>query len=269
MEGRKRRFVIGIFGGFGNNLHQIALGKFLEFSGFSVKYDLSLIPSNSMILSIPKINEYLISRESRVTRFLPSPWGRFRKLAIVIRKNLGPNNIVISTNSFDTVDISTPSGAWLYGYWQRLEYSHFFLPELKMIFSSTSINEDSLMIHVRRGDFRGTPSFLENNYYEFALQTSLQEICDQIENVYVISDDAELDLSDFDFPSGIKMKAKQSSMQDFQSLVNAKYLIISRSTFSWWAGMIGNGRVFYPSPWDSESKHDSQIPDEWTPIDWN
>ena len=134
MNSSQPTYVVGLMGGLGNNLHQIALGKYLEEKGFRVKFDITLISPNATVFEIPSLRDFVLDRKKLLWNFLPSPLGRFRFIAIQIRRLIGPMRVVTSLKANDSIDIKDSKGSWLYGYWQRLDYSESIMEELKDFF---------------------------------------------------------------------------------------------------------------------------------------
>lgn len=95
--------------------------------------------------------------------------------------------------------------------------------------------DDKVVAHLRRGDFAqsGYPLVSVRSYARAA------------ENLG-IDPDAIAYVSD-DFPSNDpEFTGDLAFLPDFFRLVNAPLLLRANSSFSWWAGTLGHGRVFSP-----------------------
>lgn len=128
-------------------------------------------------------------------------------------------------------------------------------------------------LHVRRGDYvnlKDSFGLLSRNYYLDGLRSIEEQT--QCEEIWVFSDDLEsaaLLLSDLDRIRYIDPPFESNPVESMLLLAKCKALIISNSTFAWWAGIINGGNmVFYPNPWflASEYSKDLLLP-EWQAIE--
>lgn len=119
----------------------------------------------------------------------------------------------------------------------------------------------SLAIHMRRGDYlnhKDTFGVLDDNYYLSALEAMLN--ITKLEKIYIFSDSPESVIS---FQKRLKLDSEIISPSDLkpsETLVlmsRCAAIIISNSTFSFWAAMLAShNEVIYPDPWFKSS-------DEW------
>ncbi|MFC0343553.1 alpha-1,2-fucosyltransferase [Epilithonimonas hispanica] len=101
-----------------------------------------------------------------------------------------------------------------------------------------------LAIHCRLGDYinwgneslGGKNLVLPISYYKNALK-NIEDI--ESHKIVLITDDKELAKERFDFLEGIEVFS-ESEIIDFQLIKNATSIIISNSTFSWWAAFLSN-----------------------------
>lgn len=133
---------------------------------------------------------------------------------------------------------------------------------------------NTVALHVRRGDYSKYKSkfgLLNEKYFA----SVLEEICSNTEgelNIFVFSDDLEEARSVIKFEHS---KAKIHFLDDLNSLSAAetlvlmsipKNIIISNSTFSWWAAFLGQKEklVFVPDPWFKSKS----VPEDLIPLRW-
>jgi hypothetical protein len=104
-------------------------------------------------------------------------------------------------------------------------------------------------IHVRRGDYaqlKSSYGVLTPEYFKQNLDLSL--------HLYILSDDKSLSESELFIESTIPhfYPNLDSLWKEFAILAKAKHLVMSNSTFSWWAGRICakmGGLAIAPNPW--------------------
>lgn len=109
-------------------------------------------------------------------------------------------------------------------------------------------------VHVRRGDYAefisqtsgGKPATLPISYYINAadrLPSGASPLG------IVTEDEAQIGDGEFDF-LGPHSVISDSAISDFATLMKAKYLVISNSTFAWWAAFLGRSKlVIAPKYW--------------------
>lgn len=123
-------------------------------------------------------------------------------------------------------------------------------------------------VHIRRGDYVQNEKYARifgscsRAYYLLAINT----IPDH-ERVVFASDDilwAEK-LGRDTGRSGVELSPARDHFEDFSVLVHARRLVLSNSTFSWWAAFLSTaGEVIAPDPWFSDRSRDrGLILDGW------
>jgi len=121
---------------------------------------------------------------------------------------------------------------------------HYF--ELKDQCPEFNPGENSIAIHVRRGDYDGNyHTKLDENYYHAALK-----LFEQIGEIYIFSDDInecrKMFGSDVNYISG------NHYMKDFAMMSKCNHFIIGNSTFSWWPAWLSDApgkNVIAPRQW--------------------
>lgn len=116
------------------------------------------------------------------------------------------------------------------------------------VYKSVDFN-NTQFLHIRRGDHLENKDTVGLLKYEFFINNL--EVSDKI----IICTDSEENIQDMSskFPTATILGPKESnSWLSFAILSNSKKLVLSNSTFSWWAGLIAQkrgGSIISPEPW--------------------
>jgi hypothetical protein len=164
------------------------------------------------------------------------------------------------------------TGIILNGFFQRYEYyknymdkiKNWFYIDAKEIYDKPSIND--LVVHVRLSDYTDLKLNLPFDYvWENALKIKTDN---KLENIVIVTNETTQE-------GFLKFKEKdckffhKSIIEDFSYLKNANHLMIAQSSYSWWAGILGNGNVYFPTikmghnHWskDTDDCHDLYVDD--------
>lgn len=197
----------------------------------------------------------------------------FNLPSITLLRTVLPGNPVLSEKYFhfdEDLFNNCPDSVDLNGYFQSYRYFDHIRDELlkEFSFKSNSLcqSKDSVVIHVRRGDYVGQPGFhplCDLEYYKKAMEVFGDE------NFIVVSDDPDW-CSQQDVFLRCKIAINRSVADDLHTMINAKGNIIANSSFSWWGAYLNNNpnkKVIAPQRWFGEqlSQHDTKdlIPEEW------
>ena len=295
--------VTKLSGGMGNQMFQYSVGRAL-----AIKHNTSLhLYLDNLLDRDPKLKhtfrdydldifnteESFIGREALPIfyRHYFNSKSRFfmRGLRFVIRKFIG-GKWVGRHLDFGPVPLSNEGeDLYLEGFWFNEKYFSDIIDILRKDFTlkkAPDMNiknlievikkENSLCIHVRRGDYVGNKDFenVTNDYYYKALAYLDTKV--KIDRIYVFSDDIAWckENMNFDTPamfvgseySGEKAGGHHTLMQ------SCKYFIIPNSTFSWWAAWLAPYKdkiVIAPKSWHPESsKHKDNDKDSIVPVSW-
>jgi hypothetical protein len=149
------------------------------------------------------------------------------------------------------------------GYWQDFDFiekqEHFLNDLLRLKYKNefTDVLNFKLVLHVRRGDqatilSKNIYNILDNNYYLESLKF-LGKIGVIIDKITVCSDDinwCKRNMTDIQELYNVDFSNSSTMLEDFLLMYNAQYLISSNSTFSFWAGILGNSDiVITPKKW--------------------
>lgn len=138
-------------------------------------------------------------------------------------------------------------------------------------------NTRSLAIHYRRSGFIGTQfGALSDDYYSRALSSLFGQVDGKVQlAVYVFGDNSE-GLAEVLRPFRSKITSvsfqRGSAASDFQMMRSAEMMILSNSTFAYWAATLNTragsnrGLIFCPSPYYSAQPFDQKVPKRWTAL---
>lgn len=253
--------LIALLGGLGNQLHQIALGLFLEQQGYRISFDISAKNLNPTIRKInSELFDFVETHIEKSSRFMPGSLGRFKGLSRVIWKMRHPfYDLVIDETAYGPDVIQSSRNIHLIGYFQRYEYAHILK---KKYTRNTGISDKlhpRIAIHIRLGDYAGLPSELPFSYYRnliliFRANPRFSKL-----PIHIISNDPKScmkELSDFEF---LQYANGIDEYDDFEFLKHSEIVAISKSSFSWWSGFLSDSEVYYPHPWDIEMREESEL----------
>lgn len=278
--------IINISGGLGNQLFQLAFYHKLKSLGYVVKLNTSFykdqnklvyrfhrilrgIPQRKFLFDNQYKNEIISPADLKKTVFKSTKKFIFRKLlynSIPFKHfiKITKKNNFLNENNFDEEKINSDANYYLDGYWQKYEYVkksknyiQKLLNSLSKSFFSKIPPQKSIVIHVRRGDqstFLSSKIYtvLSKDYYEKAINFIL-ELDNKIDKLIICSDDinwCKKNLISFKTFEKIYYMEETTMQQDFSVMVNSHYLVLSNSTFCWWAGFLGNQRkVILPKKW--------------------
>jgi len=266
---RKKRVYVSIIGGFGNNLFQVSTGFAFEKLGYQVKFDISAVKGKKLeILDIPDLGDYFADRVARWTRFIPSPIGKWGRFTRCFSKYILGATPWINLDSDGSLPSDYENNYFISGYWQSLEIASHF-PDFD--YFNPGIKKNKVAIHVRRGDMIVNVTQPMDAYFRSCLAQIMIEHPHTNFNVTVYTDDYNYCKTKLEIGNSFEVKMGGSTLEDFLGLIDAEYLIMSRSTFSWWAGYLSKGNIFSPAPWDKTSHHDEReiLLKKWTQITSN
>lgn len=287
--------IVNIIGGLGNQMFQYALARNLEKRfGEPVYVDTSLFDTYNVHngLEIERVFGIRLNRATphdirKLTRHTHhyTLWRLYRKFlpdrGTVYRE---PANGAFNENIF-TLD----TNRYYDGYWQNHRYFddcateirqiyRFALPldeKNKQIAKEITTEENSVSIHIRRGDYLKHSIYAgicTIEYYQRAVEYIKQHIKGSL-HFYIFSDDiawckvhigtilGESSHTYIDWNHG------PDSYKDMQLMALCRHNIIANSSFSWWAAWLNehhNNIVIAPSRWQqTDNVNQIQMP-QWT-----
>jgi hypothetical protein len=253
---RPGREVVALRGGLGNQLFQFSYAQYLGRGGMPVNFDLSCARHGRPdIFDIPLIGAQARRMAIPVTHLMPSPAGRLTALGTLSRKAMRPGRIVLDHSPQGTEPAGHGEPAWWFGYWQRLSYAEAVIPALRTALDLVPPARDAVRgrpavarLHVRRGDYAGNAMELPADWYRRAVDLVYASGSPAIETE-VVTNDATWCEKNLDLGRRFRVRPTATPIEDLRTLARSDYLVISRSTFSWWAAAVSDAAVIAPDPW--------------------
>lgn len=190
--------------------------------------------------------------------------------------------------------LTAPKGSVIEGYFQTYMYFsslHDFDAQALKLKSRSSWFEEKeremmelnpIVMHVRRGDYVNPKNrkigALSSEFFRSALLSIFLTETSSMRPVWVFSDDIENVRDEFEFLNlfnthFVKVPDNSDPAESLSLMSLASSIIISNSTFSWWAATLSSSaKIVAPSKWFKEMDDpDDLIPDHWIRIDsqWN
>jgi|SRR5581483_7241824 len=247
--------VVGLQGGLGNQLFQYSFGTYLGAeTGGEVLFDISWFsraPSSRPLL-LPRLGIHPRVRRMPSGRF--HPLGRARSAAVALRWLIGPRRVVIDVSLRGDAHRRDQRPAWWYGYWQNPMIVDA-APDLRRAFAKTDAERKprdgriGVAVHLRRGDYALR---LIPEYFLRALHLVADEHGCPVDELFVILvTDDPVAATKINWPCEMEVAQGTDPVSHFRSLASAETLILSNSTFSWWAAQLGEAArlVVAPKPW--------------------
>lgn len=260
--------IVNLTGQLGNQMFQYALGRHLQMQGRKVSYYTGYYEHHpSHDFALPRIFGIDLT-EASANQVLACREDRHRLIDRIRRKIFGKKEKVFSENGTKSLafkpEVFVLKNGLVDGYWQSEKY---FLPIAEIIrkcftfpeaaeknkaLSTEMQGNNSVSIHVRRGDYLNGFPVMDENYYKPAMQYFLNKYKDT--HFYVFSDDvawckghlsAEM-ITFVDWNTG------KNSPFDMWLMTQCKHNIIANSSFSWWGAWLNqhNGKeVIAPKKW--------------------
>lgn len=281
-------------GGMGNQMFQYALGRDLSIKyGVPFKIDVESYKIKNAVerhydLDVFNIVEDIANEKEVPFFYRNSNRNLFlSKLNSVLNKFL-KNKGKETSFSFDSNILEVGLDIYLDGYWQSPKYFENIEDIIRKDFilkNKLSLNienlkevikkENSLCIHVRRGDYVGNShhEVVGQEYYKQAIEK--MKSLTTIDKIYVFSDDikwCEENMS-FEFPSMfVGEEYAGQKAEGHMTLMSACHnFIIPNSSFAWWSAFLSENKdkkVIVPKQWfpDESINSSDLIPKEWIRI---
>ena len=136
------------------------------------------------------------------------------------------------------------------------------------------LEQPTISVHIRRGDYlnlQDSFGVLSSEYYQSAINFTLKNSSKQYARVLVFSDDfvlAKKLFSNIEISLPIQFAESPDDYPEESLMLMSKSdaLVISNSSFSWWAAQLGNKSKFVvrPSKWfRGMSDPEELFPPEW------
>ena len=278
---------VEVSGGLGNQMYKFAFGYAMA-KKYGQKLSIDTSISDYVDFRDFGLDELAVSYEKRITyRRGKSLWDRLlrrvrerRALGHVTSVQQGSDPYFYSEEFLKRIH---PEGDYyLYGGWSNYRYFDALRDDIKRIFcpkerdgevetlAKEFRNENSVAIHVRRGDYLKLGIGLSETYYKEAIRRLIKKHPGEDLHFYVFSDDIEYckklfetyDEGNFYFPN---YKNEKKTVYDMYLMSQCKSLIIANSTYSWWAAYLADDAAEVIAPVSGIWKEEL-YPDAWQTI---
>lgn len=268
---------VEIAGGFGNQLFMAAAGwAQAQRLGCGLRFDTNWYK----ISSTHKLLIRDLGFPATFTR--PNIYSQFLKRLGLRRSTIG-TTFKESTFDFDEAIFKIDPGTKVFGYFQSSKYFEGIEDDLFTLLESSPLQEHErvqielestnrfIACHVRRGDYATNPDALSvhglcsKQYFENAISLAREKDHDM--PVLVFTDSPEEVASEFANIHGVKFADINSNLSELATIrlmSLGESIIISNSTFSWWAAWLGSKRddslkVIAPEPWFANGDRASDL----------
>ena len=285
MAAKKHAIIIPLMGGLGNQLFQYAAGIHVQkFTNRHTYFSQSGLLNTKNTPRSYMLGDLLKSSDLKSR-------GRFTlavfKLASLVVPSIWISEQDLSDFSLERVANTTKV---LLGYFQRISYVDSVAAELIQAIRhssqfgvlATTVSTNDIAVHIRFGDYLASPEtkkfhgLTAMSYYVDGVNHLLT--VDSFDRVVIYSDDPSKAYSDFTQAFGsreipVVLSARSGEIEDLASMSSSKGLVISNSTFSWWAAWIGTQlhdcNVVAPRPWFAtpSAADDNLLSYRWTVLD--
>ena len=173
---------------------------------------------------------------------------------------------------------------YLHGYWQSYRYFNEYRKELLSAYEPSFILSDyfketqnkidmcenSIAVHIRRGDYVSIGCNIENSYYDLAIER-IERALSLTKTYFIFSDDIsyayefKYKYPEFDMYV-IDNRSTNSTIEDLLLMSKCRNQIIANSSYSWWAAWLNkyeNKIIICP---EVNSWAGDLYPEEWIKI---
>jgi hypothetical protein len=286
----KKKVIVRLLGGMGNQLHQYAYGLFLSHKVNGDLYlDCEFLNTHSKKLNITfrhfELNKFEIKYKNFksvlsshlilriIKHFKINSYFRYFKTKIVFHYTPISEVVDIKINFYyldGLMGFYKDYQEDLSFLFKNLKINQIFLNLLEEV-NNLVIGENSVAIHIRRTDYLKVGSIhhvLDLDYYTKSINYIKSKVNNPI--FYIFSDDKKFVYENFSFENFkiLNYSGDNSSFFDFLAIRQCQHFIIANSTFSWWAAFIGNKKnsiVIAPSVFLANEDLDfkTTYPKEW------
>jgi hypothetical protein len=242
--------IVEISGGLGNQLFQLGAAQLLRRNFETVYLDFSANLINpkrrNEIMDLAKALDFPFIENSVMLRKI------FAKLRLTqIEHHFRREKLVIEKKSFSKpIADNSKRRVRFRGYWQNIECANAIRHEVKSWIKV--FPQDSIGLHIRRGDYT-----IEENSKHHGLLTDeyFSSILENFENdsSLMIYSDSPIQIAKMGFVQSnfrVKESVAKEPWETLALLSAHKVIVISNSTFSWWAAFLSDAEiVYFPSEW--------------------
>jgi hypothetical protein len=289
--------IVKLKGGMGNQMFQYAIGRALSIKnntklGLDLAYLLDKTPRSNFTfrnydLDIFNIHAEIIP-QTKINFINKTFKGKLGVYFDFLKRKFIKSLGIEKSFNFDSSILGLKGDVYLDGYWQSPKYFEMIEDVIREDFtlkyglplSTKNLievieKENSVCIHVRRGDYVGNKfhEIVGKEYYNNGIDLISKKI--KIDKIYVFSDDIKWceENMKFEFPVMFvgEEYAGEKAEGHLMLMKSCKNFIIPNSSFSWWAAWLSNYKdkiVIVPKQWfgNGSINSDDLIPKEWIRI---
>jgi hypothetical protein len=283
MKKRRQSKSFLMTGGLGNQLFILTAGTYYSLKNKeNVIFDLSSYTKRNK----PHASDIRAFSPDAIFQYRPFRWIVKVGLETIAKRALF-STYTSSSVGYDPALESQVSENQIFGFFQT--YKYLEQPKVRnlidsLFLSSTSewfgnclsdmLEQPTISVHIRRGDYlnlQDSFGVLSTEYYQSAINFTLKNSFIQYARVLVFSDDfvlAKKLFSNIEISLPIQFAESPDDYPEESLMLMSKSdaLVISNSSFSWWAAQLGNKSKFVvrPSKWfRAMSDPEELFPPEW------
>lgn len=262
--------IVKVWGGIGNQLFQYVFGQYLSY-----RFNQEVYYDDNSFISTDKLRKpelYAVDAEMKYNNSCSFSKTRGVKNRILrLMFQMHPKHHFIAEGSTIPQNFKADHVYFFQGYWQDIKFYEWLqanVPsfiirsqkwpiELAEIRNQIESSEDSVSIHVRRGDYFKPENVkaygvCDAAYFEKGLELMAEKVSSA--KLFVFSDDLQWVKDNLQMPEDAvhvpNYNVSQFSYIELMSL--CKHHIISNSSFSWWGAVLNNHEkavVITPEKW--------------------
>tara|TARA_Y100000816_G_scaffold290666_1_gene279914 strand:- start:1002 stop:1856 length:855 start_codon:yes stop_codon:yes gene_type:complete len=277
--------IVEIKGGFGNQIFQYSFAKYLESVGFKVLYNLSFFKSSNYSNNVTERKFLLKELSCKIDEASNTLQKLSDKLNYLINskkiKKIFPfiNNYIyqyFKEKDYDK-DLEYKDFAIINnfdGYWQNnIHHLKTQKESLLNIFDINyqdidSLNNNKILIHVRRQDYLKLEINLPENYYKNCIDLLKKEF-EELE-FDIFTDDKDWVLNQNVFSGYGKIYGGDiDPIDSFKKMLCYKHFIIANSTYSYLAAFFGekqNSKILMPYRWSMKKNKNFLTDNSWEKV---
>ena len=274
--------IVEIKGGFGNQIFQYSFAKYLESVGFKVLYNLSFFKSSNYSNNVTERKFLLKELSCKIDEASNTLQQLSDKLNYLINSKKIKKNFPFINNyiyqyfkekDYDK-DLEYKDFAIINnfdGYWQNnIHHLKTQKESLLNIFDIKykdidSLNNNKILIHVRRQDYLKLEINLPENYYKKCIDLLKKEF-EELE-FDIFTDDKEWVLNQNVFSGYGKIYGGDiDPIDSFKKMLCYKHFIIANSTYSYLAAFFGekqNSKILMPYRWSMKKNKNFLTDNSW------
>ena len=277
--------IVEIKGGFGNQIFQYSFAKYLESIGFKVLYNLSFFKSSNYSNNVTERKFLLKELSCKIDEASNTLQQLSDKLNYLINSKKIKKNFPFINNyiyqyfkekDYDK-DLEYKDFAIINnfdGYWQNnIHHLKTQKESLLNIFDIKykdidSLNNNKILIHVRRQDYLKLEINLPENYYKNCIDLLKKEF-EELE-FDIFTDDKEWVLNQNVFSGYGKIYGGDiDPIDSFKKMLCYKHFIIANSTYSYLAAFFGekqNSKILMPYRWSMKKNKNFLTDNSWEKV---